>query len=729
MKKTICLIILLLVNLNVHTGNAEQIRLALTPILPGISSTETVQPEQLTPADLDKIEEAIKELETEKQESVEQPTVIVKDTVSEFEQFIAGKVPSEISTTISQFGYDLFLKPPSTFAPLTSVPVGPNYVIGPEDEIKITVWGKIDGNWDVTVSRDGNITLPRMGVIGVAGLTFEQMKDVLNKEFSRYYTGFEMNVTMGSLRTIRIYVVGNAQRPGAFMVSSLSTLVSSLFESGGPSKTGTMRDIQLKRSGETVANFDMYDFLLQGDKTKDLRLQPDDVIFIPPVGPLAGIAGNVNRPAIYELDDETRLLQLIDMAGGLTNTAFKGRVQVQRTENHKFRTLLEGDLLDMGENKEKDFLLKDGDLVKVFSVIETSNIVNLTGAVVNAGEFAIIPGKTKIKDVILKAGGVLYYSSDQAELTRVTVTQSGPVTELIDINISKALNDDPEHNIPLKINDYLFVRTVPEWDLYQKASITGEVKFPGSYTIKKGESLSSLIERAGGYTDSAYLRGTVFTRERVRAMQQQSLAQMAARLERELLPQASASIATAISSQEIEAKKVEIESKKEFIETLKKIKSIGRMSIRLAHLRVLKGSEYDIELEEGDSLHIPKKNSVVNVLGAVMSMGSFIYTNDFDYEDFINMAGGYTKYADDENVYVLKVDGTAMKLSSGFFSWNDPKNRWDVAGFEEIKEIEPGDSIIVPEKFDRIAWMREIKDLTQILYQIAVSAAVVVDIL
>ena len=728
MKRTISIIILLLVNLYAHPGNAEQVQ--LTPILPGISSTETVQPDQVTPSDLKKIEDAIKELEPEPEEqvSLEQPTDKDDETLSAFENFIAGKVPSEISTKILQFGYDLFRKSPSTFAPVTSVPVGPDYVIGPGDEIKITVWGKIDGNWNVTVSRDGNITLPRMGVIGIAGLTFEQMKDVLHKEFSRYYNGFEMNVTMGSLRTIRIYVVGNAHQPGAYTVSSLSTLVSSLFESGGPSKTGTMRDIQIKRNGKTVVHFDMYDFLLKGDKTKDLRLQPEDVIFIPPVGPLAGIAGNVKRPAIYELDDETRLLQLIDMAEGLTNTAFKGRFQMQRTENHKLRTLLEGDLLDLEENNEKDFLLKDGDLVKVFSVIEANNTVLLSGAVVNDGEFAIVPGKTKIKDIILKSGGVLYYSSDEAELTRVTVTQSGPVTELINIDISKALNDDPEHNIPLEINDYLFVRTVPEWNLYQTASISGEVKYPGNYTIQNGELLSSLIERSGGYTDGAYLRGTVFTRERVKVIQQQSLVQMADRLERELFAESSVAISTAISSEEIAAKKAEITSKKEFIGALKKIKATGRMTIRLAHLRVLKGSEFDIELEEGDRLHIPKKNSVVNVLGAVMSRGSFVYTNKLDYKDFINLAGGFTKYADKKSVYVLKVDGTAMHLSRGLLSWSDSKNRWDVAGFEEIQAIEPGDSIVVPEKFERIAWLRQIKDLTQILYQIAVSAAVIVDI-
>jgi protein involved in polysaccharide export with SLBB domain len=455
----------------------------------------------------------------------------------------------------------------------------------------------------------------------------------------------------------------------------------------------------------------------------------EDVIFIPSIGPLAGIAGNVKRPAIYELKNETKLLQLIDMAGGLTSIAFKGRVQVQRIDNHESRILFEGDLLDMEENEEKNFLVRDGDLVKLFSVIESPSNILLSGAVANEGEYAITAGVTRIKDVILKAGGVLYYSSDHAELARINITQSGPVTEYFDINIKKALNDDPAHNIPLEMNDYLFVRTIPEWGVYETVTIDGEVRFPGTYTIKKNEKLSSLIKRAGGYTDSAYLRGTVFTRVRVKDIQQKSLALMAAKIERELFAESSSKISTAVSKEEIAARETEAKQKKELIETLYKIKATGRMTIKLADLKLLKGSEYDILLEEGDNLFIPKKNSVVNVLGAVMSRGSFIYTGDLDYKDYISLAGGYTNYADKKNIYVLKVDGTAMKLSRGFFNWNDSESRRDIAGFEKIKEIEPGDSIVVSEKFERIAWMREIKDLSQILYQIAVAAAVVIDFL
>ena len=648
------------------------------------------------------------------------------ERLSEFEQFISGKAPLTVSTDIKQFGYDLFRKPPSTFAPVEKVPVGPDYVIGPGDEIRVAVWGRIEGQWSVVVDRNGNIALPKIGILGVTGLSFKELKELLYKEFSKYYTGFEMNVSMGALRTIRVYVVGNAESPGAYTVSSLSTIVNALFEAGGPSKTGTMRDIQVKRNGKTFVHFDLYDFLLKGDKTKDVRLMPEDVIFIPPIGHLVGIAGNVKNPAIYELKGETRLLDLMLMSGGLSSVAFKGRVQVQRIEDHKFRTIFEGDLIEVENNPEKNFVLMDGDLLKVFPIVEVKNTIKISGAVANPGEYGVKKGVTRVKDVISLAGGLLYYASNQAEITRVRVTQAGPQTERITLDLSKALQGDPQDNILLEINDYLFVRTVPEWDLYKTVAISGEVKFPGTYTIKKGEKLSSLIERAGGYTDNAYLRGAVFIREKVKEIQQKSFDEMINRLERELLSAGSTLTTTALTPEEIQISKIELEQRRKFIESLKTLKPTGRMALKLAHLRLLKNSEFDIELEEGDSLFIPSENKVVNVTGAVFSPGSFVYHSEFDYKDYIDQAAGFSKYADTSNVYVLKVDGTAKRLSKSFLGWNPFKSRWEVLAFEEEeKEIEPGDSIVVPEEFEKIAWLREVKDITQILFQIAVTTGVV----
>ncbi len=648
------------------------------------------------------------------------------ESLSEFELFIARGTMGKISTNIRQFGYDLFRQPPSTFAPADRIPVGPDYVIGPGDELRITIWGNIEGQWSVVVDMDGKITLPKVGTIGVTGLTFGELKTTLNKELSRYYTNFQMNVSMGPLRSMRVYIVGNAAKPGAYTISSLSTLVNSLFEAGGPNKTGSMRDIQVKRNTHTVVRFDMYDFLLKGNKTKDVRLMPEDVIFIPPVGPLAGIAGNVKNPAIYELKGETRLLDLIEMAGGLSGMAFRGRVQVQRTQTNEFRTVFEGDLIDVEKNAEKNFLIKDGDLIKVFSVADLKNTVTITGAVQNAGEYGVESGVTRVRDIISMSGGLQYYASSQMEITRVKVTQSGPQTERFVIDAFKAMEGDPTNNVLLEMNDYLFVRTVPEWQLYRTVIVGGEVKYPGMYTITRGERLSSVLERAGGFTNFSHLRGAVFTRERVRQLQQKSLEELAERLERELITESASRTGAAVSVEEVEAKKLEMEQRKQFIESLKKVKATGRMTIWLAHLRLLKGSEYDIELEEGDTLYIPAENKVINVVGAVMSNGSFIYNEKWGYEDYVQMAGGYSRHADEDNVFVMKVDGSARKLSRGFMNWSPLKKRWEIAGFNESRGVlEAGDSIVVPDRLERTAWLRNLKDITQILANAGVAAATI----
>lgn len=648
-----------------------------------------------------------------------------------------------ISLDIKQFGYDLFRASPTTFAPVDTVPVGPDYILGPGDEIKIAIWGNVSGQYRILVDRNGNISLPKiqegeaiykeraltpeaynvLSVLNVTGITFSQLKELIYKEYSKYYTGFDINITMGSLRSIMVYVVGYAERPGAYTISSLSTLLNALFVAGGPNKNGTMRDIQVNRNGKTIVHFDIYDLLLKGDKTNDIRLMPEDVIFIPPVGDLVAIAGNVKNPAIYELKGEAGIMDLITMAGGLSAMALKGRVQIQRVEGNQYRIIFEGDLREL---ESRNVAIKNGDIVKIFQVPEIKNTITVEGAITTPGEYAIVPGKTTIKDIITLANGLLYFASKDAEITRIKISQEGPTIERFTIDISEAIKGDPNNNISLEINDHIFIKAIPEWQLYQKVTIYGEVRYPGAYTIKKGEKLSSLIERAGGYTERAYLRGAEFTRERVRESQQKNMNELIQRLERELLSASSAQVAGALSTEELSAQKAELEQKQKFIDSLRKLRATGRLTIRLAHLRLLKGSDFDIELEDGDSLYIPRSTNIVNVMGSVMTQGTFVYSPSLNYKDYINLAGGVSRYADADNMYVMKVDGSAMKISRGWLSWNNNRSRWEIAQFgESIKEIEPGDTIVVPEKMERISWLREIKDITQILANIAITAGVV----
>ncbi|MEK7826799.1 MAG: SLBB domain-containing protein, partial [Thermodesulfobacteriota bacterium] len=372
--------------------------------------------------------------------------------------------------------------------------------------------------------------------------------------------------------------------------------------------------------------------------------------------------------------------------------------------------------------------LKDLDRLIVHSIWETvyKKTVAVEGDILKPGTYQMADNMT-VRDLVFAAGNVLESASlEDAEISSQVIgrnNQAGIVHR--QINLARALAGDPAHNVDLKPYDRLFIKRIPDWRPEKFVTVTGEIMFPGRYMIKKGDKLSSLIERGGGYKDTAYLRGAFFTRERVRDLQQKSLIEMADRMERELLTSASG-ISTAISAEEVAGKKVELEQKQKFIDTLRKLKATGRMTVYLAHTRLLKGSEYDIELEEGDTLLIPPRNSVVNVAGAVMSPTSLIYSDRMSYQDYIKEAGDYASFADTDNIFVMKVDGSARKLARGFFNWSAQRERWEVAGFgEKIPPIEPGDTIVVPEKIERIAWLREIRDITQIMMNTAVAAAVV----
>ena len=677
-----------------------------------------------------------------------------------------------------------------------------------------------------------------------------------------------------------------------------------------PLQIGSMRNIQLRRNDKVVSVFDLYDLILNGDKSKDLRLQQGDVIFVPKPEATVAIYGDIKAPALYELKRELSLLKLLDLAGGLKTSAFGGQIQVQRYSNNQERIVLDISLAALKDRKDA-FPLQDGDRVNVFRVVdEDVNVFYLYGNIKRPGKYQFQPGikvsaviterdlqpetdlsyafikryqkptmapailpfklgeailkkapaedlalqpydelyifrqwdfqskpditvsgevrnpgkyplqkNMHVKDAIFMAGGPNFFASlesahifrtdpetkavtmlvldighalaesdqdnivlqdkdrlvvhhiqeirpekfvtvegevnrtgqyplsegmtirdllfaagnikesaflDEAELTSMTADGSQNVKYVNrNLNLRKIFAGNAGQNIPLQPYDRLFIKRIPDWRLEKFVKIDGEVRFPGTYAVRKGEKLSSLIERAGGYKDTAYLRGTLFTRERVRELQQKSLAEMADRLERELLAGASG-VSTAISAEEIAGKKIELEQKQKFIDSIRKIKATGRMTINMAHLRLLKGSEYDLELEDRDTLFLPQKNSVVNVVGSVMTEGSFIFADRLSYKDYIDQSGGYANFADTDNVFVLKVDGSARKLTSGFFNWSAPRDRWEIGGSEEIRTIEPGDTIIVPEKVERIAWLRNFRDITQILMNTAVAAGVAI---
>jgi protein involved in polysaccharide export with SLBB domain len=314
-----------------------------------------------------------------------QRQVLPPEPLTEFQNFV-------ISTTgqsLPIYGAKLFGPTPSTFAPLDMAPVPPDYVIGPNDELRIRVWGQVNFQANVRVDRSGDIFLQQIGPVHVAGLAFSELDGHLRSAIGRVYHNFDLTVDVGQIRAIQIYVSGEARRPGVYTVSSLSTLVDALFSSGGPSVQGSLRHIQLRRGSALITDFDLYNLLINGDKSKDVKLESGDVIFIPPVGAQAAVTGSVRNPAIYELVAGESLGGLLANAGGVSTVASGARVSIERIDEHRDRQAMEVAYDTTGLTTT----VADGDLVRVYSIVpKYQKTVILRGNTANPGRFAWHPG-------------------------------------------------------------------------------------------------------------------------------------------------------------------------------------------------------------------------------------------------------------------------------------------------------------------------------------------------
>ena len=285
--------------------------------------------------------------------------------------------PKKLEAPLKYFGYDFFLQAPSTFLAATNIPVSPNYIIGPGDNLKIYLYGNVNRQFTVEVSREGELFFPDIGPVYVAGMTFDDVKEILSKIVANQIIGTEINITLGSLRSINIFVMGEAYQPGMYTVSSLSTLTNAIFASGGINSSGSLRNIQLKRNGQTITDFDFYDVLLNGDTSKDIRLMPGDVVFIPPVNKTIGISGEVSRPGIYELKKDESIKDLIKFSGNLKPKAGM-LMELERIDqlNNGFKLIN----IDPGNINAETFTLLNGDILRVLTVTNTmSNAVLVSG--------------------------------------------------------------------------------------------------------------------------------------------------------------------------------------------------------------------------------------------------------------------------------------------------------------------------------------------------------------
>lgn len=813
-----------------------------------------------------------------------------------FGMFVHEDPDPELSFTLRPFGAGVFAKDES--AP-ENLPAPPDYPVGPGDEIGVTFWGRINGDYLVTVSNEGTIDIPVTGPIVVSGLTFKEVKELITRK-ARTIVGAEASVTMGRLRSIQVFVFGEVARPGAYKTSSISTITNALMAAGGATGIGSLRRVELRRSGEKPRQIDVYDLLIKGDKTWDARLKNGDVVFVPVIGPVAGVGGNVKRPAIYETKGRTTLSDALELAGGVIPNAFTQQVQVERIEGNSKKVVIDINAKD--SDKARSFILADGDFIRVSSIPgKETNAVFLHGNVKRPGRYEMKPGmrlrdlitgypdlledthleyglikrltpdlKTMlvpfdpgalfngketenialepldsvymfsawlfkdrpvatikgevripgpipidenhtVKDLVLLAGGptnnasygeyelyrkdritqevtlfrlslkkalleggpdnpvlkdgdvVRIHSADEsapgkkvivygqvnrpgeypyAANMRVSdlifaggnLTQSAYLKEAelasyesLDgaatkvsyrpIDLQKALSGDEGHNIKIRPYDSLFIREMTDWGRQDFVELKGEVHFPGKYIIEKGEHLSSVIKRAGGFTGKAYLKGAVFTRDSVKELQQKNLEEAVRRIEVRLLTEASGQALSSTSAEEPKQIETAMALRRELLGKLKGVKAQGRIAIDLEPDEMA-ASSHDIVLEGGDTLTIPARPAQVQVLGAVQNPAAFIYNDEASISGYIGLAGGLNSEADKDRIFVLKSDGTAMSRGSGFW----------LAGFGGLmsSRLDPGDTIIVPEKLDKGLWLREVKDITQILYQIAVTAGVLI---
>jgi polysaccharide export outer membrane protein len=400
-----------------------------------------------------------------------------------------------------QYGYSLFNRPVSTFAPGNNLPVSSDYLVGPGDELKVLMWGRINHSYDLQVDRSGAIAIPGIGPIQVAGLTFAEAKKLI-EERAGQITGVQVDLTMGRLRTIQVFVIGEVNHPGPYTVSSLSHVSNALVACGGVTKIGSLRRIELRRGNQLVKVFDLYDLLMHGDTAADEQLQPGDVIFVPVIGPVVAMIGGVKRPAIYELrSSPADLPGVLNLAGGESPFGYSRRIQVERIENHTRRVVLDTDLDQVRSSR---FAVSDGDLIRVFSVLPQQNdIVTVKGNVYRPGKYQWHPGM-KVADVVREAEGIAPRTFMRYAMIRRQEDENR-VVHIVPVDLDSAIADQFDANLTLEPKDILTVYKLDQIRDLPTVQVFGEVRNPGFYATSPDMRVSDLVYLAGGLKDDAYL--------------------------------------------------------------------------------------------------------------------------------------------------------------------------------------------------------------------------------
>jgi len=744
---------------------------------------------------------------------------------TEFQRFVAAS----LGRMLPIYGASLFAQRPASFGPIDHAPAPQNMAVGVGDELRIRIWGQINFSANLRVSREGEIYLPKVGAVHVAGLQFSSVAGHLRNALERVYRNFELSVGMGEIHSIQVYVTGQARQPGEYTVSALSTLVDAVFLSGGPSGAGTMRHVELKRDGKVMTDFDLYAFLVKGDKTGDVQLQSGDVLFIPAAGPQVALTGSVRLAAIFELRGQESIEQLITAGGGRTAVASGGRISIERIEDHAERRAFEitADAAGLATP------LADGDIVRINSIASNyRETVTLRGSVANPGrflwrkgmrlsdlmpdrdsllsrdywwrrtqlglpgpEFTPLPSSSPVPNTtaaqpalpvtsrnseqqtanypydvsVIQAqpsssannlftalqkaqtarssgaagtlGGIVVNSQTEREIELLRpasetdwnyavierLDTTTMASSLIPFDLGKlVLHHDSSQNFELQPGDTVTIFS--QDDIHQPVEqqtkyvrLEGEFVHAGVYSVLPGENLRSLVARAGGLTDKAYLYGSEFTRKSTQVIEQQRLNEYADRLEhqmaRDSIKMTGAGGGLSGASQAPAQLGQTASFNREMIERLRQLQPTGRIVLNLRPHSTGENELPEASLEDGDLLLVPFTPATIQVIGAVLNQNAFLYRNGARVGDYLHLAGGPNRNADHKQAFVLRADGSVTSHGAG-------QSVFSPSGFEK-ERLYPGDTIIVPEKSVGPGAMREFLAWSQMFSQLALGAAAI----
>ena len=641
------------------------------------------------------------------------------------------------------------------------MPVGGDYVVSPGDELIVRAWGSIDLDYRATVDRNGLLNLPKVGSFTVAGIKASALENHLRAQIGRLFTNFNLNVTMGQLRGVKVFVVGPAVKPGVYNLASQSSLLSAVVAAGGPAAQGSMRNVILRRDGRIVSVLDVYDFLVQGDNSRDVQLAAGDVVVFRPAGPRVALTGATDTAAIFELKaQEESVRELLAYAGGASVLANRQRVHLERIDPKQVRAkrFVEEFQLD-AEGLQKT--LRDGDVLALLSISpEFANAVTLKGHVaqplrspwkpgmrildlIPEKEALISPDFYRRKNLLVQlleveqgsassstklAPAALFDELNWSYAVVERLNQSDLTTQVIPFNLGRAvLQRDPLHNIELFSGDVVTVYSqkeirVPLARQTRLVSVEGEVAAPGIYQLEPGETLRALVARTGGFTEQAYVYGLQLSREETRQQQRENLTAALARLESLSATQAARSTANrrddSSAASDIAVSNAATQAQ---ITRLTRIEPNGRIALELEPTAMNLNGLPDVPLEHADRIVVPSRPGFVTVAGAVVNNNAFLWKPGRTAGDYVKLAG-LDEGAEISNMFILRADGTVMHA-------NDQRGLFGFGSGLQSQPLYPGDAVVVPNQLDFETWgralVRNLKDWSQIFSQFGLGAAAI----